>query len=141
MTVALNPDESSRAWETDVRVREEALRLAFLSANIAALEELLAEGYVVNSPLQTVLDKRRLLELVRGGRIRHEAFEVEIEQLARLGEVVVVMGRDRVVDPPDGIVSHRRFTNVWSRIDGTWRSIARHAHVVSREPVPGPRPP
>jgi ketosteroid isomerase-like protein len=123
--------EHSTAWESEIRAREEALRIAFLAANTAALDEIMADGYIVNSPLQRVLEKPQLLELLRAGRIRHSSFEVEIEQMHRHGEVVVVMGRDSVVDPPDGTLTHRRFTNIWRREAGAWRSIARHAHVVS----------
>jgi hypothetical protein len=97
------------------------------------LDELWSDDYAVNSPLQQVLQKERLLELLRTGRIRHTAFEVEIEHMSRHGDVVVVMGRDSVVDPPDGTRSRRRFTNIWRLEGGVWRSIARHAHVVSRE--------
>jgi hypothetical protein len=43
------------------------------------------------------------------------------------------MGVDQVTDPPDGAVSRRRFTNAWRLDGGVWRTIARHAHVVSRE--------
>lgn len=108
---------------------------AFLAADVGALEQLWSDGYVVNSPLQQVLPKPRVLELLRTGRIRHSAFEVEIEHMSRHGDVVVVMGRDNVVDPPDGTRSRRRFTNIWQLESGVWRSIARHAHVVSREPA------
>ena len=123
--------ERSTAWEPEIRAREEALRTAFLAANTAALDEILADGYIVNSPLQRVLEKPQLLELLRAGRIRHSSFEVEIEHMRRHGEVVVVMGRDSVIDPPDGTLTHRRFTNIWWREAGIWRSIARHAHVLS----------
>jgi hypothetical protein len=133
MTFSPTNERSPPAWELDIRVREEALRTAFLAANIAALEGLLAEGYVVNSPLQAVLDKRRLLELLRSGRIRHSAYDVQIERIERFGDTVVVMGHDTVIDPPDGAVSRRRYTNVWTHEGGVWRSVARHAHVVSRE--------
>jgi hypothetical protein len=85
------------------------------------------------TPLNLVLDKRRLLDFVRAGRIRHSSCEFEIEQMFRHGDVVVVMGRDIVVDPPEGRVSNRRFTSVWQREGGAWRSIARHAHVVPGE--------
>jgi len=123
--------ENSTTWEHEIRAREEALRIAFLAANTAALDEIMADGFIVNSPLQRVLEKPQLLELLRAGRIRHSSFEVEIEHMSRHGEVVVVMGRDSVVDPPDGGLTHRRFTNIWRREAGIWRSIARHAHVVS----------
>jgi hypothetical protein len=94
-----------------------------------------ADQYAVNSPLHQVHGKQRLFELLRAGRIRHNAYEPEIEHISRHGDVVVVMGRDTVVDPPDGARSRRRFTNIWQLQQGVWRSIARHAHVVSREPA------
>ncbi|WP_296767652.1 nuclear transport factor 2 family protein [Thiobacillus sp.] len=65
--------------------------------------------------------------------MRHSAYELEIEHMSRHGDTVVVMGRDSVVDPPDGTVSRRRYTNIWKLDGDVWRSIARHAHVVSRE--------
>lgn len=125
----------ARAWEDDIRACEEKARAAFLDADVEALEQLWTDSYVVNSPLQQVVEKPRVLALLQSGRIRHSAYEYEIEHLSRHGDVVVVMGHERVQDPPDGVVSRRRYTNVWRLENGTWRSIARHAHVVSREPA------
>ena len=133
MTFAPASGQSTTAWEQDIRVREETLRVAILTANIPALEGLLAECYLVNSPLGTVIDKRQLLQLLQLGRIRHSTYEVLIERIERHGETAVVMGCDTVVDTADGSVVHRRFTNVWAHDYGVWRSVARHAHVVSRE--------
>ena len=47
-----------------------------------------------------------------------------------------VMGHDVVTDPPDDMVSRRRYTNIWQWRDGRWQFIARHAQIVSREPNP-----
>ena len=117
-------------WTNEVRACEDALREAFLNADIPGLDRLLADQYVVNSPLQRVLEKASLLQLVRAGRIRHLSFESEIETLVRHGDTVIVMGHDVVTDPPDGAVSRRRYTNLWQKQNGEWRSIARHAHVI-----------
>ncbi len=125
----------SAAWEQKIRACEEEARTAFLNADLPTLERLWADGFIVNSPLQQVIDKNQVLELLRSGRIRHQSYEFEIEQVSRHGDVVVVMGRDWVSDPPDGAISRRRYTNIWQLTDGLWRSIARHAHVVSREPA------
>jgi ketosteroid isomerase-like protein len=133
MSRSLPDPAGATTWEQEIRAREEAARVAFLTVDLPALDELWTDDYAVNSPLQQVLDKARLLELLRAGRIRHSAYELTIEYIGRHGDVVVVMGRDRVVDPPDGTVSTRRYTNVWQLKDGAWRSIARHAHVVARE--------
>ena len=121
-------------WEQDVRAREEENRAAFLAADIAALDRLWTDEFSVNSPLNFVNDKRRTLALLETGRIRHASLTSEIEHMTCHGDIVVVMGSDRVTDPPDGAITHRRFTNLWRLEDGVWRCFARHANVVRREP-------
>jgi ketosteroid isomerase-like protein len=125
----------STAWEQDVRAREEENRLAFLAADVAALDRLWTDDFLVNSPINVVNDKRRTLSLLEAGRVRHTSMALDIEHLARHGDVVVVMGSDRVTDGPDGTVSHRRFTNLWRLDGGAWRCFARHANVTAREPA------
>ncbi len=137
--------EPKASWDAEIREREEALRLAFLHADLRVLDELMADGYIVNSPLHKVLAKPILLQLLETGRLRHLSYESRIETMQRHGDTVVVMGGDRVVDGPERICSTRRFTNLWQLEDGRWRATARHAHVVTREaaaladtPVPVP---
>jgi ketosteroid isomerase-like protein len=125
----------SNSWEQDVRAREEENRVAFLAADLAVLDRLWTDDFLVNSPLNFVNDKRRTFALLEAGRIRHTSMTVEIEQMTCHGSVVVVMGSDRVTDPPSGTITHRRFTNLWRLEDGAWRCFARHANAVSREPA------
>lgn len=130
-TTAAVPETA--AWEADIhRVEREACG-SFLDGNVAVLEQLLADDFVVNSPLQQILDKQRLLELVGSGRIRHGSYQWDIEHISRHGNVVVVMGRDQVTNPPDEAIVHRRFTDIWQQDGSGWRMLARHAHVISRE--------
>jgi ketosteroid isomerase-like protein len=118
-------------WEPEIRALEEQARVAFLNGDVETLEELWADAYVVNSPLDRVHRKTQVLDLLQAGRIRHSTYECEIEHISRYGDVVIVMGHDRVTGPPAGD-ARRRYTNVWQLDNGRWRSIARHAHVVSR---------
>ena len=132
----LNHDSGSElTWEADIRALEEASRKAFLDVDLRTLEALWDDAFVVNSPLQRILTKREVLESLAAGRIRHRAYDVEIERVSRQGDVVVVMGHDAVLEPPAGIRSRRRFTNVWLWNGHQWRAIARHAHVASTEPA------
>jgi quinol monooxygenase YgiN/ketosteroid isomerase-like protein len=131
--------EDHPMWEAEIRRSEEDVRDAFLAADVGTLERFWAEDFHVNSPLNQLAEKSQVIALLQSGRIRHTAFEYEIERMSRHGDVVVVMGRERVTDAPDGAVVLRRFTNLWRLEDGRWRSIARHAHVVSRE-VPAAAP-
>jgi ketosteroid isomerase-like protein len=125
----------STTWEQDVMAREEQNRAAFLAVDLAALDRLWTDDFSVNSPHNVVGDKRRTLALLESGRIRHTSVTAEIEHLASHGEVAVVMGREQVLDRPEGTIVHRRFTNLWRLEDGSWRCFARHANVVPREPV------
>jgi ketosteroid isomerase-like protein len=125
----------SERWEHELRAREEENRIAFLNADVAALDRLWTDDFLVNSPLNLVNDKRGTLTLLETGRIRHTSLAYEIERMVCHGDVIVVMGRDRVTDPPDGTISHRRFTNLWRLDGGAWRCFARHANVVAREPA------
>jgi ketosteroid isomerase-like protein len=124
----------SSTWEQDIRAREEENRVAFLAADVAVLDLLWTDDFAVNSPLNLINDKQKTLALLRAGRIRHSSLTVEIEHMSRHEDTVVVMGSDRVTDPPDGTITHRRFTNLWRREGGAWRCFARHASVVRREP-------
>ena len=121
------------SWDAEIRAREETLRVAFLHADLRVLDELLADGYLVNSTLHKVLAKPMLLQLLETGRLRHLSYESRIETMQRVGDTVIVMGGDRVVDGPDRVCSTRRFTNLWQLESGRWRATARHAHVVTRE--------
>ena len=118
-------------WEQDIRALEEAGRLAFLAADTATLEGMWDDELLVNSPLNIINDKSRVLDLLRAGRIRHTFDDVVIEQVHRYDNVVVVMGRDTVDGPPHGAIMNRRFTNVWQLQDGGWKMIARHAQIVA----------
>jgi uncharacterized protein DUF4440 len=118
-------------WKQEIRALEAEASRAFLAVDTAVLDRLWAENYAVNSPLLRVNDKRQVLALLQAGRIRHTSQEVEIEHMSRHGDVVLVMGRDAVTDPPDGAVTRRRFTNVWQLVDGEWRAIGRHAQIIA----------
>jgi len=117
-------------WEREIRRLEEEARLAFLHADTATLTRLWDERFTVNSPLERINDKHQVLALLEAGRIRHDTYECDIEHISRYGDVVIVMGHDRVTGPPAGS-ARRRYTNVWQLQDGRWRSIARHAQLTS----------
>ena len=119
-------------WEKEIRGLEEQARLAFLQADTDTLTRLWADDFTVNSPHERVHQKAQVLSLLAAGRIRHTSYECEIEQVSRHGDVVVVMGHDRVTDPPDGALTRRRYTNIWQLRGGHWRAIARHAQVATR---------
>ena len=126
----------SQSWEQEVRAAERRHVEAFLAEDVAALEGMLSEDFVVNSPRNSVIERDQLLEMVRGGSLSLSEFTQEIERVRRFGDVVVVMGRDRVTyaapSPDAGQAHERRFTDVWRRDGGGWKFFARQASLVCR---------
>jgi uncharacterized protein DUF4440 len=131
MSTATQHREPATDWEQEIRTLEEQGRLAFLAGDTAALDAMWDSRLLVNSPLNLVNDKAKVLDLLGKGLIRHTRDDVEIEHIARYDDVVVVMGRDTVDGPPSNTLTHRRFTNIWQLQDGGWRMIARHAQVIA----------
>jgi uncharacterized protein DUF4440 len=131
MSTATQHREPATDWEQEIRTLEEQGRLAFLAGDTATLDAMWDSRLLVNSPLNLVNDKAKVLDLLGKGLIRHTRDDVEIEHIARYGDVVVVMGRDTVDGPPSNTLTHRRFTNIWQLQDGAWRMIARHAQVIA----------
>ena len=123
--------DSIAIWEQEIRDLEEAGRVAFLAADTETLDAMWDDSLLVNSPLNIINNKAKVLELLGSGRIRHTFDDVVIERVQRYGEVVVVMGRDTVDGPPHGAIMNRRFTNIWQLQDGAWKMIARHAQIVA----------
>jgi Domain of unknown function (DUF4440) len=131
VSTATQHREPATDWEQEIRTLEEQGRLAFLAGDTATLDAMWDSRLLVNSPLNIVNDKAKVLDLLGKGLIRHTRDDVEIEHIARYGDVVVVMGRDTVDGPPSNTLTHRRFTNIWQLQDGAWRMIARHAQVIA----------
>lgn len=123
--------EEGGGWEREIRSREDEARRAFLARDLDSLRRIWSDDYAVNSPLNQVVNREQVLALLRDGKISHQSVETHIEGLRRHGDVVIVMGRETVVDAPEKGPVVRRYTNVWRNEDGAWRAIGRHANVVT----------
>jgi ketosteroid isomerase-like protein len=104
---------------------------AFVAGDIERLDELWSDSLLVNSPVNRVHDKQRVLELLRNGVITHVLLENDIEAIRREGDTVTVMGSEVVRDKPDSPILRRRYTNLWRREGETWRIFIRHANIVA----------
>lgn len=135
LIVAAQSQESLSADERTIRSLEEQERIAVLKEDVAALERLWAEQFIVNNPQNEIsADRGAVLDRVRRGLIRYSKFERRIEAIRFNGDIAIVMGSETVVPLSNAASSnhavHRRFTNIWRRTGMTWRAIARHANVI-----------
>src|SRR5262245_38191173 len=120
-------------WRAEIAAVEERANAAFVNRDLERLDELFSDELVVNSPINRVNDKKKLLELVGAGVIGHVFSEIRHELVRRDGDLVIVMGADTVKDSADEPMVHRRFTNIWRKEGGRWKLYVRHANVIARD--------
>jgi hypothetical protein len=128
------PTAKEEPWMKEIRAAEEHHLKVFRERDVAGLEKMLGDDFVVNSPRNTIIRRDELVEMVRSGALTFSAFEQRIEHIQRFGDIVTVMGADRVVwaepAPNAGQTQNRRFTDLWRLEDGEWRFVARQATVL-----------
>jgi ketosteroid isomerase-like protein len=122
-------------WEYEVRDYEKRHLDAFLATDVAAIDAMLADDFIVNSPQNRIIGKQELLGMVESGVLAISTFEQDIQSMRRYGNIAVVMGEDLVVyahpSPAAGRTDRRRFTDLWELRDDTWIFIARQASIIN----------
>lgn len=130
---------SASEAEQQVRERDEQERRAVLERDVDTLHELWSDRFTVNAPSHQIVRRSAVFALIENGTIHYSTFDREIEHVEVLGDVVVLMGRERVLPignaPNAGMEVERRFTNIWQNEDGEWRTVARHASTVEVKPT------
>ena len=120
---------NSTSWQRQIEELEAEHCRAFVARDFERLERLWATDLLVNSPINRVHDKKRVLELLRVGVISHSSLECHAEAMMQQGGFVIVMGNEVLTNAPGGAPVRRRYTNVWGSKDGSWQLIARHANI------------
>ena len=112
-----------------------------LMAN-AQLEKAIAEGdadaiaphfspeFRLQNAANEILTAEQVLQQFRSGATRFSDYQRDVEAAYASGDVVVLMGQERVRRsgaPPTDPVITRRFTSVWRKLPEGWKQIARQA--------------
>lgn len=138
LVVAARSEGPAADNEKTIRALEDQERMAVLNEDIAALERLWTEQFIVNNPQNEIsADRTAVLDRVRRGLIRYSKFERRIEAIRFDEGIAIVMGSETVESKSGAAGStqavHRRFTNIWKKAGTSWRLIARHASVIPRK--------
>jgi len=112
------------------------LQAAMQKLDFGAIEELLAPDLVVHAPINEIVDRDSVMARLRSGQISYEpGTERKVEFAGTRGDGVVIMGEEIVRPTKDapgaGKTIHRRFTDIWKRMDGAWRLVVRQATIIS----------
>jgi len=120
--------------ENEIRQLEEKRTVAFLKKDTTALLRMWAPEYFVNRPAGLVSKRDKILELVLTDTISFTSMKSEVEYIYVKSNFVISMGNETITpsgkNANAGKTLKRRFTHVWSKDDGKWKLLARHANVV-----------
>jgi hypothetical protein len=124
------PGANSAAVEREARAADHAHAEALLRGDQAALNQFWDDEFIINNQFHQVDHGDR----IKKGIVTYSSFAREVEASKAYGDTVILMGHETVVpkgsSPDAGRTWHRRYTNVWMKLEGKWRLVARHAHVV-----------
>jgi hypothetical protein len=116
--------------DQQIRKLDAAHADAVLRGDLAAMDTLWTEDFIVNNPFNEI-DKA---DRIRSGVVSYSSFLREIEAVRVYENTAIVMGKETVVpkgkSPDAGKTIHRRYTNIWMMREGKWRLVARHASVI-----------
>ncbi|MFO0916494.1 MAG: nuclear transport factor 2 family protein [Pirellulales bacterium] len=103
------------------------------SGNVAGLNSILHDDYVVTDPFHTHANKQQVLDHVKAQPIAINDYQRDFDQFRRYGDTVVVVGMETIItrdgqDPAAAQQTLRhRFTEVWVAREDGWQKVARHA--------------
>jgi ketosteroid isomerase-like protein len=135
---AANSDAAAAAKEPKIASVLEAVNVidaALIKDDHAAFAALLAKDLVVNNPQNSVSIRGATGRRNISGLISYSSYVRSIEYAGMLGEMVLLMGDERVVPKGDSQMAgkevRRRFTDVWKMEGGHWVLAARQATIVA----------
>ncbi|GAA0564799.1 nuclear transport factor 2 family protein [Chitinophaga japonensis] len=122
---------------TLIRQREHALREAILRHDSTTLYAIWMPDLVVNNPRNFAADAQVVKTAFRSGVLDYELYDIRIEKIRFLDNTAVVMGQESVKPvapaPHAGQTLTRRYLNVWTLHNGTWRLAARQSTIIAKE--------
>ena len=138
---ALDAQRAESPDQIALRAVDERQRRMVHEGDVEAMRAFLHPDYRVNAPVNRVIGRDEILNLLGAGAIATERFERVAESVTVTGDTGVVMGRETIAPITDTLSGrmygtgeiHRRYTNIYVRRDGEWLFLARHANVVPPE--------
>jgi hypothetical protein len=122
-----NPDPEIVAFEAQLRVAQ-------LSADTSALDQLISADLLFTGPDGHLASKAQDLDAHSSGAVRFRQHEPEELKIRRVGSTVAISAlRARLIVEVAGKLVHGVYcyTRVWSREDGQWRVVGGHVSEVS----------
>jgi ketosteroid isomerase-like protein len=128
--VSAQSEKEKKDIEMEVRKLDSLHAAAVLSGDLKEMDKYWTEDFMVNNPFNEI-DKA---DRIRNGTVSYASFQRICEAVQIHENVAILMGKEIVVpkgkSPDAGKTINRRYTNIWMKINGQWRLVARHASVI-----------
>ena len=118
-----------------IRKLEDKERQAILQGDTSALAELMSKNIVVQNPENAVVGFELIMDRIRQGKINYASFERKIDSISFVNGLAVVMGLEILIPQAGsqnaGKTVKRRFTNISTKENETWKFTVRQALIIS----------
>jgi len=103
-----------------------------------ALEELLADDFLLVGPLGFMLDKQQYLGSRRSGDLKHESFAWDDVRIRMYGDTAIAIGSQTQRSTYQGRDASGRFrvTLIAARLDERWKLVGLHLGPIAQPPSP-----
>jgi len=120
--------------EKEIRQMEEKRVSALLTKDTAALLKIYASDYYVNRPIGILSTRDKTMDRIVTDSISFISYKFEMEKIIVKNGLAITMGSETVQptgkNRDAGKTLKRRYTHIWSKENGNWVLIARHANTL-----------
>ena len=129
------PRKDTSADEVEVRALNEASGQAQVQRDIATLDRLLADDFVLTRANGLVSDKAQNLSEIQSGGISFSSYENDDVRVRFYGDAAVVTGQVTASGTNKGqdFSGRFRYTKVFVKRDGRWQIVAWHATTMPQQ--------
>ena len=118
----------------EIQQMEEKRVAALLSKDTAALLKIYSPDYIVNRPVGIASTREKSMERIVADSLSFISYQFEREKIMIKKDLVITMGSE-TVEPTGknrdaGKILKRRYTHIWSKENGNWVLIVRHANIL-----------
>ena len=120
-------------WPDGLVEAEERLRRAILAADVALLEELLADDLLFVDQTGRVLTREMDLDAHRSGRLRLDRADFAEQAVRAVGDAVLVVLRAELAGTWEGtrFAGAWRYSRLWRRAGVGWQVAAAHCSQIA----------
>ncbi len=130
ISVFAQTENEKKKIEIEVRTLDSLHAAAVLSGDLNEMDKYWTKDFMVTNPFNEIDRADR----IRNGTVTYSLFQRICEAVQIHENSAILMGKEIVVpkgkSPDAGKTINRRYTNIWMKIEGQWRLVARHASVI-----------